>query len=186
MPKRKTDDRPTRPLTPKQARFVSEYLVNVDRFWSYVDQTGGEDACWPWMRSTDASGYGRFHVGIRRNGAMLAHRVAFGLTHGELPEAVCHRCDNPSCCNPAHHFAGTRADNNRDMTRKRRHAAHLGTHRTLRGQAHPNTKLDASQAAEIRARYARGGVRQRDLGAEFSVSQRTVAKIIRGITYVDA
>lgn len=30
MPKRKTDDRPTRPLTPKQARFVSEYLVDLN------------------------------------------------------------------------------------------------------------------------------------------------------------
>ena len=30
MPKRKTDDRPTRPLTPKQSRFVSEYLVDLN------------------------------------------------------------------------------------------------------------------------------------------------------------
>ncbi|MCE5266730.1 MAG: terminase small subunit, partial [Planctomycetaceae bacterium] len=30
LPKRKTDDRPTRPLTPKQARFVSEYLVDLN------------------------------------------------------------------------------------------------------------------------------------------------------------
>ena len=30
MPKRKTDDKPTRPLTPKQARFVSEYLVDLN------------------------------------------------------------------------------------------------------------------------------------------------------------
>lgn len=92
------------------------------RFWSYVDQSGGPDACWPWMRSVDRQGYGRQVVDGHGWGA---HRIAWTLTRGPIPDGLvtCHHCDNPPCCNPAHLFVGTQRENLADMKRKGRSTA---------------------------------------------------------------
>jgi len=172
-------------MTPKQQAFVDEYLIDADRFWSYVERGAGPEGCWPWIGARDGNGYGRFHVGRSRNSTMLAHRVAYGVTHGELPAVVRHRCDNPPCCNPSHHQPGTRADNNRDMTERGRHAAQLGTMNAARGESHGSAKLTAAQVASIRERYGAETVSQRDLAAEFSVSQRTINKVVRNIGWVE-
>lgn len=172
-------------LSPKQQRFVEDLAINVDRFWSYVDRSGGDDACWPWIAATDPMGYGRFHVGVGPNATRLAHRIAYGLIHGELPPVVRHRCDNPPCCNPAHHEPGTRLENNQDMVARRRHAAHRGTFRPVKGEAHGCAKLNEAQVVQIRTLYGNGDLTQRALAAQFSVSQRTINKIVRRIGWTD-
>lgn len=88
------------------------------RFWRKVDKSGD---CWEWRGFRGANGYGKAH--LTRKPSTYAHRIAWTLTNGPIPKGmhVCHHCDNPPCCNPAHLFLGTAKDNVHDMMVKGRH-----------------------------------------------------------------
>lgn len=91
------------------------------KFWSRVDKSGGDDACWPWTGHRTPTGYGTFNVQVGgRTGN--AHRGAYILVRGQPPTGlvICHRCDNPLCCNPAHLFPATQRENMLDMAAKGR------------------------------------------------------------------
>jgi len=78
-----------------------------------------EAGCWLWTDALGHNGYGRMWL---RGKTQRAHRVAFEhYVRPLLPgEVVCHRCDTPSCINPAHLFVGTLKDNMTDMAAKGR------------------------------------------------------------------
>jgi len=96
----------------------------IDRFLAKVEKT---DGCWNWIGGkfgTDKGvqhRYGCFMISKSR-GNILAHRAAWELFVGEIPEGkiVCHKCDHPICVNPEHLFIGTQRDNCRDMAKKKR------------------------------------------------------------------
>lgn len=93
------------------------------RFYKKVIKT---DRCWLWTGASDKHGYGSIGLGSRSDGSRgteLAHRVAWCLRFGEIPEGLCvlHRCDNPSCVRPDHLFLGTQLENIADMVSKKRH-----------------------------------------------------------------
>jgi hypothetical protein len=104
-----------------------------------------------------------------------AHRAAWLVTHGEIPEGqeVCHRCDNPPCCNPAHLFLGSHAENVQDSFSKGRGAANLP--RDNRGAKNGRARLTEASVNEIRARY--GSVTARQLATELGVSIYTVRAV---------
>jgi hypothetical protein len=77
--------------------------------------------CFLWTASTRKDGYGQVKV----NGELKsAHKVAYTLVKGKVPEGqlVCHKCDNPACCNPAHLFLGNSSKNVGDMVKKGRNS----------------------------------------------------------------
>lgn len=150
----------------------------ASRFWAKV-KIGAPDECWEWQGCRQAkTGYGSVGIGSRidgTKGTMLAHRLAWELTHGPIPKGIKVRhlvCDNPPCCNPAHLALGTQAQNVSDMIGK-------GRKRVVRGSAHPSSKLTDEAKQTIRELYAAGGVSQVQLAQQFHVNQPTISRVIR-------
>lgn len=142
-----------------------------ERMRRYVDRKG-DNECWEWMQFRDK----RTRYGIVGDGQKTkkAHRVAWELANGRsVPEGmnVLHRCDNPPCCNPAHLFLGTQADNVRDMAQKGRCVVP-----GISGQRHYAAKISDKDADYIRASTERGV----DLAARFGLSPSTVCQIRKG------
>lgn len=131
-------------------------------FWSRVRKEGPDD-CWLWTGRRNSKGYGR----LKRT---MAHRYAYALKHGPIPEGVIirHRCDVPLCCNPAHLEPGTFKDNSRDCVERKR-IAH--------GESHGRAKITREQALAIRAAK---GVRLHVLAKKYGIAVSTVSYIRSG------
>jgi hypothetical protein len=134
-------------------------LWDCFRFWSKVDQSSGD--CWTWTAAT-YQGYGRFQVGgPKGNRTVAAHRMAWELTHGPIPDKlhVLHHCDNPPCCRPEHLFLGTIRDNNADAQAKdrmpqcRRQTVEAIKHGTIAGYV-AHQRWDPPPCPECRAAKA--------------------------------
>ena len=101
--------------------------VNLkERFWAHVEKSSG---CWEWTGSLYRNGYGR--ACIKHGVFTLAHRLAYWLHHGNVPDSlnICHTCDNRKCVRPSHLYAGTQQQNVDDMISRgrQRHAVQTGT-----------------------------------------------------------
>lgn len=123
------------------------------------------DGCWLWNRRVGTFGYGM----VSFNGANVgAHRLMYQLRVGPIPEGmfVCHRCDNPPCCNPEHLFLGTTEDNTSDKMTKGREA---------RGEMVNTCKLTEADVLAIRAdprKYA-------DICNDYGIGMSQVSRIKR-------
>ena len=148
-----------------------------ERFEAKVAK-GGEDACWEWTAYRTGPGYGQFGVNGKVRGV---HRVAWANHHGrDIPHGlfICHTCDNPPCCNPAHLFPGTHADNMADMVSKGRQ----DSSNVRRGKDQGLAKLTDDNVREIRSLLAQG-VRQKVIAKQFGIAQSTVSCINTGKTW---
>lgn len=139
-----------------------------ERFWSKVT-VAEQLKCWPWNGSKDALGYGQFRMSGR---TIRAPRVAYWLRFDEWPVNACHRCDNPTCCNPDHLFSGSRADNMRDMVQKRRN-------KTDRGEDHTGAVLTDAKVIAMRADYKTGATSLAKLGDKYGCSFSTAQRVIK-------
>lgn len=119
-----------------------------------------ESGCWNWNLGKNGDGYGKVrHLGVD----VKTHRISWQLWKGNIPSEmfVCHKCDNPSCCNPDHLFTGTSKENSMDCSRKNRHRC----------------KLTRDQVLKIQS--AKGKLRE--LSSIFKVSENVIWKIRNGL-----
>lgn len=141
----------------------------TENFWRRIDRQSTPRGCWPWIGFRDRKGYGKVGLGKRH---FKAHRLAYLLAGGQIPDGilVCHKCDNPACCNPDHLFLGTNADNARDMAQKGRAA---------KGESNAKHRLTDAQVAEIRAMSAQAKWGwTRAVAKQYGVSHQSISDII--------
>ena len=156
------------------------YTLTPHRFWLHVKRSSGlfcskeKTECWlyvPPRKGVQKTKTGYLKAWLSGKN-VDAHRVSYILTRGFIPAGllVCHTCDHRNCVRPSHLFAGTHADNGRDMQEKGRSA---------KGEDHGMSFLADEQILAIRYAHAAGST-QALLAEQFGVRQAHISRIVRG------
>lgn len=121
------------------------------RLWDRIDIQGPND-CWVYLGGRDKEGYGWI---THQDRNIATHQLVLGA----VGTFVCHTCDNPPCCNPAHLYVGDPKSNTRDAME--RHGFHIG-------EKNGNAKITDDIARAIlddpRTGYGSGVAIARDYG----------------------
>lgn len=133
------------------------------------------DQCWIWTGAKSNFGHGRMKVGKK---LLSPHRLAYEVFVRDLNEGemVCHHCDNPSCVNPRHLFAGSNSDNMKDAAAKGRLRQQTDPS-YLQGENRKTAKLNDEKVREIRR--SAGVVSVKDLAAKFGVHRCVIQNVIK-------
>lgn len=81
---------------------IADYMAERQRVAAAPESRPGLGACIEWIGTRYNNGYGA--VGIRTHHKQLAHRLAYELANGPIPEGmvVDHLCRNRACVNASH------------------------------------------------------------------------------------
>jgi hypothetical protein len=138
----------------------------------------GDGECWPWTGCVNSWGYGQV---TWQGVAMNASRAMYLAEHGGIAAGlvVCHSCDNPICCNPAHLFAATQAENLADCRAKGRARGTFSG-----GVGHPRhvAKVTEDQVRMARELYG-AGTTQTEIGRMVGLHPATVSRIVRRLAW---
>ena len=134
--------------------------------------------CLVYPYSKGELGYG-FVAGYGNGAYKLVHRVVYYSVFLVEPDVVMHTCDTPSCCNPYHLQAGTRATNNADRASKGRSAKTVPSRQ----------RLSSTDVEAIRARWKPGKAPKANpddtvaIARDYGVDPAVIVKVIKG-TYL--
>ena len=153
----------------------------IERIWSLIEKT---ETCWIWHGLRDHAGYGRVVLDGKR---WRVHRLLFSWKIGhDSTLFILHHCDNPPCCNPAHLYEGTPADNSHDMVVRGRSLVGDRNHSKwiakTKGEQCPWSKLKNQQVIEIRTLRSTA-LSCEAIARKFNVWPGTIRQIISGRTW---
>jgi hypothetical protein len=153
----------------------------IYRIISKIQEVEGQlpTKCWNFIGATK-NNYGMVGgAGGRKGGTLLVSRYMYWYYHKSYNTTweefcincsnlcVCHKCDNPSCCNPTHLFLGTQKDNMQDCKNKGRLAI---------GEKQSSSKLNKDKILLI-TKLLKNGIFQREIAFKFGISQQQVSII---------
>lgn len=149
---------------------INEWHESDIRFWSRVERRGPDD-CWMWKAGRMNAGYGAFYDEGKQ---VLAHRYSYQRHHGPIGVGldVCHKCDVRACVNPAHLFAGTRAENIQDAAMKGR---------MPKGERHASSKISDDIVGQIRNERMSLKLKLKDIAHRYGISESYVCQISKNI-----
>lgn len=168
-------------------------------------RTERTEECWQWTGTRTPKGYGRislFSAQEQRHYGEYAHRVAWvSASNAPIPDGhfVCHTCDTPACVRNddpgiyivrgiayprwGHLFCAPLSVNIADRDEKGRGGRGNNVPPLLWGENNPFSKLTISMVREIRRKYARQEMSQRDLGLQFGVSHYAIYACVKRLTW---
>lgn len=132
------------------------------RFWEKVNKT---DTCWLWTAAQNGAGYGQLRM--TRHSNAYAHRFAYELLVGPIPEGMQldHLCRVRHCCNPDHLEAVTpKVNTNRSTASEANRARHA--ERTECANGHPFTEANTRIDPKRGVRHCRACGRARASGRD--------------------
>lgn len=150
--------------------------VQWQSFLERVDQRG-ENECWEWTGYCHPKGYGQvtFYKDVWKT-----HRLAYERVYGPIPgrKYVCHKCNNPPCCNPRHLYLGAKGETGQKDNMEQC----VRDNRIARGVNHPNCSFTDEQVQEVRHLLA-ADVAQCEVARRYNVTQQTIGQILFGKSY---
>lgn len=127
-------------------RNIDDILIH---FWNGVEILNTNE-CWNWKRAVNvksSNGIGNYGIMWIHMEKYKCHRLSYIISCGDIGKlCVCHKCDNPQCCNPNHLFLGSYRDNVLDCVRKGRKNSESGENRY-------NAKLNWEAVNDIRNNF---------------------------------
>lgn len=159
----------TRPIY-DDGRSIREHLI--EKFLNGIRKL--ESGCWACDTAEGGGKYPRVKIDRGNFGSdrMSVHRLSYEHFNGPIPDGmlVCHKCDNPLCCNPDHLFLGDHKDNAVDASQK---------DRTNFGEKGTNTRLTENEVIEIYEKHD-AGVSASELGRQYGVTYQCIFLIVTG------
>lgn len=151
-PARRGRLRPAGRLPPEVWAALTGHAPTRRRYLAKVHRRGPDD-CWYWTGAISDTGHGKLRAGSRAAGAaeageppsrvVTAHVFGWHLTYGPVAvhprsdaPVIAHRCDEPSCNNPAHwRLDDTQGNTAEYMARRTAGAGPLADRRGPAGRA---------------------------------------------------
>lgn len=133
-----------------------------------------------WKRKATGVGYrGRKQITLYRNGegySFKVHRLVLLAFVGPCPDGM-------GCCHNDGNSANNNLTNLRWDTQIGNEADKVKHGTSNRGERQGSSKLTHDQVIEIRRKYARGGVLQRELGVEYGVAHTAISRIVNHVRW---